>query len=97
MNRHEATILHGYILRSYHTEDSFLKSLTEKLNANSIEDWALTIEELMELPSADPNYCFMRQIEKLAFLLGCSPEDSKKVALQAFADMVTKEHPKNKS
>ena len=93
MDTREAAILRDHILRNFYSEEDTLRPLTELLQCHSIEEWLLTIAELSELPSGRADIAFMRQMEKISTLLGCTPEDSRKVAVQCFADMSTGNFP----
>ena len=90
MNRHKATVLRKHIIRKFQSEGDAFNEQTKKLRVKSMDDWTLTIEDLMELDLDRPDLYFMGQIEKLASILGCSPDDSKLVAVHAYANMVKK-------
>ena len=87
MKKREAFILRDLIIRNFKSAP-LLNELTAKLKAQSIDDWALSIEEVMALGPINPDQFYMKQIEKIALLLGCSPKDSMEIAVKAYADVV---------
>ena len=89
MEKAEARILRGFIIANFKSTPSLIQ-LTAKLKVKKIEDWALSVEEIMKLSAINPDQIYMRQMEKIALIFGCSPEDSIKIAIESYADGVKK-------
>ena len=88
MNKHKAEILRNCIIKQYKESgliDNFTKTL-DKFGIKSVEDWALSVDDIIELNLENPELYFMEQMAKIARLMGLSEQDSKSVALKAFAD-----------
>lgn len=91
MNKHEATILRTCIINQYIKGKliggDFTMMLKEKFGITSVDEWALSVSEIMDLNLDKPELYFMAQIAKIARLIGCSEKDSKLLAVKAFADI----------
>lgn len=89
MKKTEAKRLRGFIIEQFKSAPS-LNQLTANLKVKRIEDWALSVEEVMELNPDKPEQFYMAQMEKIALILGCSPKDSMKIAIESYAHGVKK-------
>lgn len=89
MKETEARTLRNLIIENFKSAPS-LNQLTANLKVKTIEDWALSVEEVMELNPDKPEQFYMRQMEKIALILGCSPKDSMEIAIESYADGVKK-------
>ena len=87
MSREEASVLRNMIIQNFQSSPR-LHELTDKLKVKTIEEWALSVEEVMALDPSKPEQFYMNQIEKIALMLGCSPKDSMEIAVASYADMV---------
>ena len=90
MNKHKAEILRTCIIKQYTKSKliggNFTMIMKEKFGVNSVDEWALSISEIMELKLHSPELYFMAQIAKIARLIGCTEQDAKLLAVRAFAD-----------
>ena len=93
MKREEAEELRKFLIKQFEKSELIEKvdAIYKKLGiVVSIDDWALTVDELMALPLGDIEFQFMAQIEKLAKVFGCSPSDAQSVAIHALGSVKIK-------
>ena len=89
MDKNEAEILRMHIINNYKASPRMHEFTTTlgKFGVTSIDDWALSVEEIIQFDCDKPELYFMVQIEKLAKLIGCSDMDAQSLAVRLLSDI----------